>query len=113
MPRLFTGLETPAERSRRSLATLRGGLHGARWIEPENYHVTLRFIGEVDDVPRAARSLSLLTRVRRAPFELRLEDLNSFGGSTRGPWSRALLPRTTAVMDLQAEHERLLRRVGL
>ena len=44
---------------------LRGGLPGARWIDPENYHLTLRFIGDVDD-DVAARSL-LLGRVRRAP----------------------------------------------
>ena len=49
MPRLFTGLEIPSDVSR-SLSMLRGGLPGARWIDPENYHVTLRFIGDVDDV---------------------------------------------------------------
>ena len=48
MPRLFTGLEIPSDVGQ-SLATLRGGLPGARWIDPENYHVTLRFIGDVDD----------------------------------------------------------------
>ena len=31
---------------------LRGGLPGARWIDPENYHLTLRFIGDVDDDDR-------------------------------------------------------------
>ena len=49
MPRLFTGLEIPSD-VRQSLAMLRGGLPGARWIDAENYHVTLRFIGDVDDV---------------------------------------------------------------
>ena len=23
---------------------------GARWVAPENYHLTLRFIGDIDDV---------------------------------------------------------------
>src|SRR5947207_4085513 len=41
MPRLFTGLEIPAEIGH-TLSSLRGGLPGARWIDPENYHVTLR-----------------------------------------------------------------------
>ena len=47
MPRLFTGLEIPADIAQ-ALSMLRGGLPGARWIDPENYHLTLRFIGEVD-----------------------------------------------------------------
>ena len=48
MMRLFTGLEIPADIAE-GLASLRGGLPGARWIDPENYHLTLRFIGEVDE----------------------------------------------------------------
>ena len=48
MPRLFTGLEIPASLGE-SLSLLRGGLPGARWIDAENYHLTLRFIGDVDD----------------------------------------------------------------
>src|SRR5262249_182566 len=78
MPRLFTGLEIPSDVGQ-SLSVLRGGLPGARWIDPENYHVTLRFIGDVDDVT-AHEVASMLGRVRRVPFELRVEDLKSFGG---------------------------------
>ena len=40
MPRLFTGLEVPPEIAE-SLSMIRGGLVGARWIDTENYHVTL------------------------------------------------------------------------
>ena len=47
MPRLFTGIEIPAAAAA-SLALSRGGISGARWIEPEDYHLTLRFIGDVD-----------------------------------------------------------------
>ncbi|HHY51513.1 MAG TPA: RNA 2',3'-cyclic phosphodiesterase, partial [Alphaproteobacteria bacterium] len=44
MPRLFTGIEVPVQVGL-ALSLKRGGLHGARWIDPENYHITLRFIG--------------------------------------------------------------------
>ena len=72
MPRLFTGLEIPSEIAQ-TLSLLRGGLPGARWIDPENYHITLRFIGDIDD--RLAHEIALLLDgVRRRSFEVR------FGG---------------------------------
>src|ERR1700722_14703637 len=78
MPRIFTGLEIPAEIGR-ELSMLRGGLPGARWIDPENYHVTLRFVGDVDDV-LAREVASMLGMVRRTELELRFDALSSFGG---------------------------------
>ena len=110
MPRIFTGLELPLNVAQ-SLATLRGGLPGARWIDLEDYHVTLRFIGDVDDVI-AHEVASLLGRVRRGAFELRVEDLKSFGGRKPRAIVAALGPGQ-AVTELQAEHERLMQRVGL
>lgn len=110
MPRIFTGLEIP-DNVAQSLAMLRGGLPGARWIDTENYHLTLRFIGDVDD-STAHEVASLLGRVRRIPFELRFDALSSFGG--RRPRAViAALAQTPALMELQAEHERLMQRVGL
>jgi RNA 2',3'-cyclic 3'-phosphodiesterase len=110
MPRLFTGLEIPADVAQ-SLAMMRGGLPGARWIDPENYHLTLRFIGDIDDA--LAREIAvMLGRVQRRSFELRLDGLSSFGG--RKP--RAVIAGATqvpALMELQAEQERLLQRLGL
>jgi RNA 2',3'-cyclic 3'-phosphodiesterase len=94
-----------------SLAMMRGGLPGARWLDPENYHLTLRFIGDIDDV-LANDIAGLLGRAQRRPFELRLDGLTSFGG--RKP--RAVVATATPVpplMELQAEQERLLQRLGL
>jgi 2'-5' RNA ligase len=110
MPRIFTGLEIPDDVGQ-SLAMLRGGLPGARWADPENYHVTLRFIGDVDD-QIAHEVASMLDKVRRTVFELRFDHLKSFGG--RRPRAIvAALAQTRALMELQAEHERLMQRVGL
>ena len=110
MPRLFTALEIPPHVAQ-SLAMMRGGLPGARWIDPENYHLTLRFIGDIDDA-LAHEIAGMLDRGRRMSFELRLDGLSSFGG--RKP--RALVAAATPIaplMELQAEHERLLQRLGL
>ena len=110
MPRLFTGLEIPTELGE-ALSLLRGGLPGARWISPENYHLTLRFIGDVDD-DVAHEVASVLGRVRRSGFELRVEGLSSFGGRKPRAVVAAVAPQP-AVMELQAEQERLMQRVGL
>src|SRR6202142_4564055 len=63
MPRLFTGVEIPADVGK-SLSMLRGGLPGARWIPPENHHLTLRFIGDGDDLIPQEDAL-MLGRVKR------------------------------------------------
>jgi len=110
MPRLFTGLEIPSDIGQ-ALSTLRGGLPGARWIDPENYHLTLRFIGDVDDTT-AHEVVSLLGRVKRGVFDLHMEGLTSFGG--RKP--RAVVANVSpaqALLDVQAEQERLMQRIGL
>ncbi len=110
MPRLFTGLEIPDD-IRESLSMLRGGLPGARWIDPENYHITLRFVGDVDDVV-AREIVFMLAQVQRRGFELRIDGVSSFGG--RKPRAVvATVASPPAVMELQAEHERLMQRIGI
>jgi 2'-5' RNA ligase len=110
MPRLFTGIEIPAAIGQ-SLGMMRGGLPGARWIDPENYHLTLRFIGDIDDA--LARDVAgLLGRVRRGSFDLHFEGLSSFGGRKPRAVVAAAAP-VAALMELQAEQERLLQRLGL
>ena len=110
MPRLFTGVEIPSDIGQ-ALSSLRGGLPGARWIDPGNYHLTLRFIGDVDDVI-ANEIAELLGRIKRGPFDLHMEGLTSFGG--RKP--RAVVANVAparALFDVQAEQERLMQRIGL
>jgi 2'-5' RNA ligase len=110
MPRLFTGIEIPAPLVDR-LSFLRGGLPGARWIDPENYHLTLRFIGDVD-MHIADEVAAELARVRRQSFTLRLGDVGALG--TKRP--HAIVVRaepSPALLELQAEHERIMQRIGL
>ena len=111
MPRLFSGLELP-DRVAGSIALARGGVVGARWMDPADYHITLRFLGDVDH--RAARdAVDTLSEIRRAEApEIRFDGLDAFGGAR----PRAIVLRVTpdpALLDLQAEQERRLRRIGL
>ncbi|HZY12849.1 MAG TPA: RNA 2',3'-cyclic phosphodiesterase [Beijerinckiaceae bacterium] len=110
MPRLFTGLEIPADIAT-ELSMLRGGLSGARWIDVENYHLTLRFIGDIDE-RTAIEVYSGLERVRRRPLSVTLNGLSTFGGDK----PRAIVAKAKPeppLVDLQAEHERLMRRIGI
>lgn len=110
MPRLFTGLELP-EAVVGQLALMRGGVVGARWLEPDDFHITLRFIGDVDGA--VARDIAeTLDDTRRPKFAVRFEGLSWFGGDK----PRAIVAKVkpeSALMDLQAEQERRLRRIGL
>jgi 2'-5' RNA ligase len=109
MPRLFTALEVPPHIAD-SLSRLRGGVAGGRWIDVENYHITLRFLGDVDDrfAHDAANALSF---IQRPEVEVTIDQLVSFGGDK----PRAIVARVRpdpAVLEMQAEQERLMRRLG-
>jgi RNA 2',3'-cyclic 3'-phosphodiesterase len=110
VPRLFTGLELP-DAVVGQLTLLRGGVVGARWLEPSDYHITLRFIGGID--ARTARDVEeTLGEIRRPKALVRFEELSWFGGDK----PRAIVAKVKAdqtLMDLQAEHERRLRRLGI
>ena len=110
MPRLFTGLEIPPDIGR-TLSDLRGGLPGARWIDPENYHLTLRFIGDIDGAS-ANEIASVLLRINRKPFDVTLRGLSSFGGKKPRAVVASVEP-SAPLVELQAELERLMRRCGL
>lgn len=111
MPRLFTGLEIPAQVGF-LLSLKRGGLPGARWIDPDNYHITLRFIGDVDH-PTANEVVDALDRLAESEsFSIRLNHLGAFGGDK----PRALyagVESNAALAHLQASQERILQRLGL
>ncbi|MEZ5871400.1 MAG: RNA 2',3'-cyclic phosphodiesterase [Nitratireductor sp.] len=110
MPRLFTAIEIPGQVAF-SLAMMRGGLPGARWIDQENYHVTLRFIGDTDH-RTADEIVNALARTSRRQFSLRLNGLNAFGGNK--PHSiHACVEPSSALVELQSEQERIMQRIGL
>ena len=110
MPRLFTGLAVPGDIAR-DLEALRGGVPGARWIGPENFHITLRFIGDIDDA--LARDLTVaLAAVRGTPFEIRLSGIGVFGARRpRAVW--AGVEACAALTALQQRIEQVCVAAGL
>jgi 2'-5' RNA ligase len=110
MPRLFTALEIPRDAAL-SLSLLRGGLPGARWVDVENYHLTLRFIGDVEG-RTADEIVNALDRVHRPSFQLALSGVGAFGSKKpHAIWAGA--SSSPGLFALQAEIERICQRVGV
>lgn len=110
MPRLFTGLEIPPDIALQ-LSMYRGGLSGAHWVEPSDYHVTLRFLGDVDR-QTARDACDLLADIHHEPVTVTLDQIGCFGGDKpHSVHARAVAGK--GLSELQADHERLMRRIGL
>jgi RNA 2',3'-cyclic 3'-phosphodiesterase len=110
MPRLFSAIEIPQSIAAH-LTLARAGLTGARWIDPENYHLTLRFIGDVDGA--TARDFTLaLGEIAQLPFELRFNGIGSFGGRKPRAIFAGIAP-SDALDSLQRANERAAREAGL
>jgi 2'-5' RNA ligase len=111
MPRIFTGIEIP-EVTGFLLSLKRGGLPGARWIDQDNYHITLRFIGDVDYATADEVSRMLERFADGPPLGLRLTHLGVFGGDKPRSLYAGVEPNEE-LQRLQASQERLLQRIGL
>lgn len=110
MPRLFTAIEIP-EMLRMRLSLLRAPLSGAKWVEPENMHLTLRFAGDIDG-RTADEFADLLAEANGGPFQVAIAGAGTFGG--RDP--RVLWAGVEATPELDAlyrANERAARSAGL
>src|ERR1700722_18118567 len=110
MLRLFVGIEFPPELKLR-LSLLQSGITAARWIDPGNFHLTLRFIGEVNEDTAADVDEALL-RLKARPFSVQLAGVGVFGAEKLGTlWVG--VQREPALMTLQGKIEQALIRAGL
>lgn len=110
MPRLFCALQIPGPLNLQ-LSLIKGGLSGARWVEPEDYHITLCFFGDMDR--NTANDLALaLTRIKHPYLTLEIERLDAFGNAK----PRALIARIKSdqsLNELQSEVDWIARRLGI
>jgi len=109
--RLFVALPLPME-LRTRLSWMTGGLQGARWVPPENYHITLRFIGELAGY-QAEEVDHALAGLRAPGFTLQLAGVGTFekAGRVNALWVG--VERNAALDHLQAKVETALQRAGL
>jgi 2'-5' RNA ligase len=108
--RLFLAIPIPQDVADR-LATLEADVPGASWRLPEQYHLTLRFIGDTDGA--TARDIDTeLGRILAAPFEISLHGAGSFGGREPSALWAGVSP-SPPLLQLASACETAIRNAGL
>jgi 2'-5' RNA ligase len=110
--RLFVALDLPWELRERLRAMTALSIPGARWVPPENYHLTLRFIGETpghlaEEIDHALAALKVPS------FALTLAGLGTFGKAGRDISLWIGVERNPSLDRLRAKIETALQRIGL
>ena len=113
MPRLFIAVDFPAAVNRR-LKALCSGLAGARWLPPEQFHLTLRFSGDVDS-GGFADIADGLSSVACPPFSLGLGGVGLFPprGQPRVLWAGVELGSGDGLSLLHGRIDGRLRSLGI
>ncbi len=109
--RLFVGIAFP-EDIRARLDELSGGLPDARWVAPENLHLSLRFIGEVPGGDE--RDIGQTLQAAGGPaFDLALKGLGCFDrrGKVHAVWVG--VEKSEPLLRLQGKIAAALVRSGL
>jgi RNA 2',3'-cyclic 3'-phosphodiesterase len=109
--RLFVALDLPAA-VKRSLEPMARGLGDVRWATPDQQHLTLRFIGEVDN-GAVHDIVEALATVPAAPFQLTLKGIGHFPprGEPRVLWVGVV--KNPELARLKRRIDRALLEVGL
>jgi RNA 2',3'-cyclic 3'-phosphodiesterase len=110
MPRLFIAVVLP-DSAREKLAEICSGLPGADWTPYEQYHLTLRFLGEVESSEASALADGLEGLFAKS-FRLSLRGLGVFPlrGDPEILWAGAA--RNEALASLRHKVESLVVRRG-
>lgn len=110
MIRLFVAIEIP-EPIRDTLPLPDDQIEGCDWVPDENLHLTLRFVGEVDN--GQARDIDdVLSGIRGQRFALTLAGLDTFGGRNPHALYASVRPNP-ALTTLQHKVDMAVSRLGL
>ena len=111
MIRLFVGIDPPGE-LRRRMVMIQTGIERAKWVPEENFHLTLRFIGEVSDGVARDAAEALVT-VDAPSFPLTISGAGHFesGRRVRALWLG--IEPSDALTGLRERVDSALVRAGL
>jgi 2'-5' RNA ligase len=111
VPRLFVALDLP-QSVKQSLEPLAKRLGDVRWLTPEQQHLTLRFIGDVDNGALHEIAEALAT-VPAQPFEVTLKGLGHFPprGEPRVLWVG--VEKNAELAGLKRRVDRALKVAGM
>lgn len=111
MPRLFIALPVPEEIADALLA-LQSGVPDARWVPPENFHITLCFAGEVQG--GVLRDLEEeLTDVEGPPFPVAIAGVEQFSSGKQPRALVALVEHSERLDWLQQKVSTVARNCGI
>ncbi len=111
MERLFVAIAV-ADPIIQHLGMLAGGVPGAKWQTPDQIHLTLRFVGDVDGgVSEDVRGA--LSHIDFPAFDLALEGVGHFGEGRRVRALWAGVRDNPALVALQSKVERAMVGIGL
>lgn len=99
MPRLFFGLEIP-EAIKTCLLQVKTQVAGARWQNRGQLHLTLAFLGQVED-QQVAVARDLAKGITQSPFELNVQGLGCFGSPEKPKILWAGVSPENALRELQ------------
>ena len=109
--RLFVAIALPDDQRAR-LERLVNGLPGARWVPPENLHLSLRFLGELDGA-LAADVDEALSMLRMPAFQLELKGVSHFGEGRKIRTLWAGVAAEPALIRLHDKVEQAVIRAGV
>lgn len=110
MPRLFAAISVPPNVSL-PLSFIATGVEGARWIEREDYHITLRFMGDVEGL-LADQIVAKLDAIKGKPFDISVQGVGFFGPKVAHSLHALVVP-SVPLMALQEDIDRACVRLGL
>lgn len=111
MIRLFVAIPLPQQITE-ALQSIAHGLRGARWVSPENYHLTLRFIGEVHNGDADDYDVAL-SQIDAPPVDIDFDGLGFFDKKGRVHTLHLQATKTDSLLHLQKKVESALVRAGL
>lgn len=108
--RLFVAVDLP-DNVKKQVENLCSGLRGVRWVKPEQMHLTMRFIGEVNN-EQYQRIKTALGQIQFSPFELGLHGVGQFSlkKTPRVIWVG--LTESPALADLARQVEKTVVALG-